>query len=51
MSNEIDKELYEKFGRDVYRNKYDNDGDNAKTGYEAEDAFFLPVNTMMNILI
>lgn len=41
MSNEIDKELYEKFGRDVYRNKYDNDGDNAKTGYEAEDAFFL----------
>jgi|TARA_B100001094_G_scaffold90054_1_gene86145 hypothetical protein len=37
--NEIDKKLYNEFGRDVYRNKWDKDGKEAKAGYRAEDLF------------
>ena len=38
---DIDKQLYDDFGRYVYRNKYDIDGRDANTGYAAEDAFEL----------
>lgn len=36
---DIDKKLYEDFGRTVYRNKYDVSGRDANVGYRAEDSF------------
>ena len=35
----IDKKLYDEFGREVYRNKWDQDGNDARVGYKAEDLF------------
>ena len=37
--NEIDKSLSEEFGKDVYRNKYDKDGKQARAAYKSEDLF------------
>ena len=36
---DIDKKLAEEFGRDVYRNKWDKNGDMARVAYRAEDLF------------
>ena len=36
---DIDKKLLEEFGREVYRNKWDKDGNEARAAYRAEDLF------------
>jgi len=37
--NDIDKRLYNEFGKQVYRNKYDTKGEQARAAYKSEDLF------------